>query len=139
MRGRRVLVAAGLVERGGRVLLAKRLEGDERGGLWEFPGGAVEGGEGLEACLARELREELGIEVEVGEEVASLSHDYGDVEVELHLLRARILRGEPRPLGCAEVRWVTPAEAARLPLAPADRRLLSLLGGDVPPSSSSPR
>jgi len=122
-------VAAALIEREGKVLLAKRLEGDERGGLWEFPGGAVEEGEGLRECLARELREELGVEAEIGEEVASLSHDYGDVEVELHLLRARIRRGEPRPLGCAGVRWVTFAEATGLPLAPADRRLLGLLGG----------
>ncbi len=125
---RRLVVTAALIEEGGKVLLTKRLEGDELGGHWEFPGGAVEEGENLADCLARELYEELGIEAEIGEEVASLSHDYGDVEVELHLLRARIRKGEPRPLGCAGLRWATFAEAVGLPLAPADRRLLRLLG-----------
>jgi mutator protein MutT len=124
---RGLVVTAALIERGGKVLLTRRMEADEHGGLWEFPGGAVEEGEGLRECLARELREELGIEVEVGEEVASVSHDYGDVEVELHLLRAWIRRGEPRPLGCAGIRWASLAEAGTLSLAPADRKLLGVL------------
>lgn len=127
---KRVVVAAALMEEGGKVLLARRLEGDERGGLWEFPGGAVEEGESLATCLARELREELGVEIEVGKEVAAVEHDYGDLEVELHLLSARITRGTPKPLGCAEVRWFRWKDIPEEELAPADRKLLAQLSRD---------
>ncbi|HHE48144.1 MAG TPA: NUDIX domain-containing protein, partial [Candidatus Acetothermia bacterium] len=63
----RLVVAAALIEREGKVLLAQRHQGDEQGGLWEFPGGKVEFGETPAQALARELSEELGIQVEVGE------------------------------------------------------------------------
>ena len=118
------VVAAALIRRGDKLLLARRRPGDEQGGLWEFPGGAVEAGESLPECLARELVEELGIEVVVGKEVAAVTHRYGALTVELHLLAAEIARGEPRPVGCAEVRWVPLAELGSLDLAPADRLLL---------------
>ncbi|MCD5408158.1 (deoxy)nucleoside triphosphate pyrophosphohydrolase [Candidatus Bipolaricaulota bacterium] len=122
-----LVVVAALIRRGKEVLLARRRPGDEQGGLWEFPGGAVEAGESLPECLARELAEELGIEVEVGKEVAAVTHSYGALTIELHLLEAEIRRGEPRPLGCAEVRWVAPEELAGLRLAPADGKLVGLL------------
>lgn len=124
---RTLVVAAALIRRGDKVLLARRRPGDAQGGLWEFPGGAVEAGESLPECLARELAEELGIDVAVGEEVAAVTHRYGALMVELHLLGAKITRGEPSPLGCAEVRWVSPCELQSLELAPADRLLLGNL------------
>src|SRR6266851_356893 len=79
---RRVLVVAALIERGGEVLVARRKEEGERAGLWEFPGGKVEAGEGERAALARELREELGVRVQVGELYARLEHIYPDLQVE---------------------------------------------------------
>lgn len=124
---RKLVVTAALIEREGRVLLTKRLEGDELEGHWEFPGGALEEGEDLAECLARELREELGVEVEVGEEIAVVEHDYGEFEIELHLLSARIVRGNPRPLGCAGIHWFRWDEIPQESLAPADRKLLSML------------
>ncbi len=129
-------VAAAWIERAGKVLLAKRRSTDEQGGLWEFPGGGQEEGEDLAACLVRELREELGVEAAVEEELAQVFYAYADVLVHLHLFRARIVRGEPQPLGCAEVRWVPFSELPQLPLAPADRRLLQQLqaqGGSLTP------
>ncbi|HAF70079.1 TPA: 8-oxo-dGTP diphosphatase MutT [Candidatus Acetothermia bacterium] len=133
----RTVVAAFLVQ-GGRVLLSRRRPGDVRGGLWEFPGGKVEPGEPPEEALARELSEELGIRVEVGEELSIATHAYPDCKIRLHLFRCRILSGEPQPLGCAEVRWADLAELKGLPLAPADEKLLGRLreagklpGGDT--------
>ena len=129
-------VAAAWIERAGKVLLAKRRSTDEQGGLWEFPGGGQEEGEDLAACLVRELWEELGVEAAVEEELAQVFYTYADVVVHLHLFRARIVRGEPKPLGCAEVRWVPFSELSQLPLAPADRQLLQQLqvqGGSLTP------
>lgn len=117
-------VAAALIVKDGKVLLTRRHEADAQGGLWEFPGGAREEGESFAECLARELQEELGITVEVGEEVARVLHDYEDFAVDLRLFRARIVHGEPKALGCAEVRWVKEPEIFTLSLAPADQKLV---------------
>jgi mutator protein MutT len=123
----RLVVTAALLEREGRWLMARRGEGGPCAGLWEFPGGKCDPGEGLSECLVRELAEELGLVAEAGEQVASLEHDYaGDYVVELHLLRAHSA-GEPRAKACAEWRWVAPEDALRLDLAPADRRLIEAM------------
>ncbi len=122
-------VAAAFIARRGLVLLSRRSGQDEVGGYWEFPGGGLEPGEDLPTCLARELREELAVEVSVGKEMASVVHDYGDFVVHLHLFRAHIVCGEPKPLGCAEVRWVPLSELSLYNLAPADRHLLERLRG----------
>lgn len=117
-------VAAAWIEEEGKVLLAKRRSDDELGGFWEFPGGGLEEGEDLRDCLRRELQEELGITVEVGEEVASVVHDHEGRAIHLHLLQARIVQGQPQPLGCAAVQWVPIQDLKEFDLAPADRRLL---------------
>src|SRR5712692_8874159 len=77
-------VAAGLVFRDGRLLITQRQAGAHLGGLWEFPGGKREGPESFQACLRRELREELGIEVEVGELVETITHQYPEKTVGLN-------------------------------------------------------
>src|SRR4030095_9474868 len=93
-------VAAGLIFREGLVLLAQRPPGPHLAGLWESPGGRREAGESWEACLARELREELGIEVKVAGLYSRISHSYEDRIVELRFFLCRLSSGEPRPLGC---------------------------------------
>ena len=132
-------VAAGIVrDRSGRlVLITERRGADDRGGEWEFPGGTRELGETLEACLARELREELGIEVDIGKELARVEHTYPDIEITLHAFACRHVGGEPRALGCADWRWVEPEELAGYRLSPADRELLSLLEHDLQPESEA--
>jgi mutator protein MutT len=122
-----VEVAAGLLFREGRLLLTQRRASDHLGGLWEFPGGKREAGESFEDCLQRELREELGIEVEVGALLESITHPYPDKTVHLRFFRCRLVCGEPQPLGCAAVVWVGVEELDRYAFPAADGRLLERL------------
>ncbi len=129
-------VTAGIIWNGeGKVLLAQRPAEGLLGGLWEFPGGKVEQGETLEACLKRELREELGIEVEVGDPVAVVEHAYSHFRITLHAFHCRLVRGEPRAIGVADWRWVRPEEIRTYALSRADVKILEVLesqleGGD---------
>ena len=95
-------------------------------GYWEFPGGKCDAGEALDACLARELREELDVEARVGDEVFTTTHAYPDRVVELHFFRCELL-GEPRPQLGQEMRWVRRDELATLEFPPADAELIRLL------------
>ncbi len=120
-------VAAGLVFRAGKLLITQRHPEAHLGGLWEFPGGKREGDETFEQCLTRELREELGIEIEVGELVESLTHAYPEKTVNLRFFHCRWKEHEPRSLGCAAFKWVSAAELAGHSFPAADARLLSML------------
>jgi len=122
-----VQVAAGLIVREGRYLIARRKAGTHLGGLWEFPGGKREPGESLEDCLRRELREELGVDVTQLVHVRVIRHDYRGKTVELHFFRCTISRGEASALDCEEVRWVTPSELSDYEFPPADRPLIEAL------------
>ena len=122
-----LLVVAGALVRDGRLLLARRLEEDPLAGFWELPGGKVEAGETPEAALAREWREELGVEVESASSWTFASGAPNGRHVTLLVYLIRALQGEPTPVGVAEVRWTTPEEAARLPLLPADRPIVERL------------
>ncbi|MEO5821228.1 MAG: (deoxy)nucleoside triphosphate pyrophosphohydrolase [Vicinamibacteraceae bacterium] len=121
-----VVVAAAIIERDGCWLLARRLKGTHLEGLWEFPGGKIDPGETLEACLVRELAEELGVESRVASLRWSTAHDYPSKRVELHFYDCTI-SGEPRPLLGQELRWVSASELAGLPLPEADAGLVALL------------
>ena len=120
-------VAAALVFREGKLLITQRQADAHLGGLWEFPGGKREPDETFEACLTRELREELGIEVAVGELVESLTHAYPDTTVHLRFFRCQWLQREPRALGCPAFKWVHAAELKDYAFPAADARLLETL------------
>jgi|ERR1051326_313263 mutator protein MutT len=120
-------VAAALVFRQGRLLITQRPAGAHLEGLWEFPGGKREPGEKFEECLRRELREELGIEVEVQEEVESILHHYPEKTVHLKFFRCAWKQHEPRPLGCPDFRWVERFEVVNFAFPAADARLLEKL------------
>ncbi|MBK9088479.1 MAG: (deoxy)nucleoside triphosphate pyrophosphohydrolase [Holophagales bacterium] len=122
-----LLVVAGAFVRDGLLLLTRRPDGDPLAGFWELPGGKVETGETPEAALAREWREELGVRVETCEPLTFVSGAPNGRHVTLLVYLVRLLRGEPSPLGVAEVRWTTPEEASRLPLLPADRPVVERL------------
>lgn len=117
------VAAAVILRENGRVLVARRREEDFLGGLWEFPGGKQEDGETLQECLVRELKEELGIGVEVGERLLTLEHTYIHFRITLHAFRCALREGEPRCLECADWRWVLPADLEALPMSVADRRI----------------
>lgn len=120
-------VVAGLIFQNGRLLVTQRRAGDHLGGLWEFPGGKLETGETAEEGLARELREELGVEVRVGARLAVVEHRYPERSVRLQFFRCTLLRGEPQPLGCAAIAWVTAEELGRYEFPAADVQLLAQL------------
>lgn len=120
-------VVAGLIFRNGQLLITQRRAGDHLGGLWEFPGGKLETGETAAEGLLRELREELGVEVRVGARLAVVEHRYPERSVRLQFFRCTLLRGEPQPIGCAAIAWVTAAELARYEFPAADAQLLAQL------------
>lgn len=128
MSGTRVIdVTAGLVFRDGKLLITRRPDHTHLGGLWEFPGGKLEQGETFETALIRELDEELGIDVEVGELVESIDHDYAEKSVHLRFFRCRWINREPHPHEVAAIAWVTRDELNDYEFPAADARLLDRL------------
>lgn len=116
-------VVCALIEDGvGRVLVARRPAGKHLAGLWEFPGGKVEGGESMEEALHRELAEELGCQVDLVGPLTPVSQAYAEVTVRLHPWRAVLRLGSPEPLARehAEQRWVDAAQLAVLSMPEAD-------------------
>ena len=130
-----IVVAAALIDDEGRVLLQQRSPGREMAGLWEFPGGKIEPGERPETALARELAEELGIDVEEGAltaaTFASAALGPGTDGSERHLLLllycCRRWRGVPQALDAAALTWVRPEEMLELAMPPADAPLIPIL------------
>lgn len=120
-------VAAGLVYREGRYLIARRNPGVHLAGLWEFPGGKRESGETLESCLRRELFEELGIRIDVPIPFQVVRHEYAEKTVQLHFFRCRIEAGDAMPIDCAEIRWVLPHELDDFEFPQADRPIIEAL------------
>lgn len=123
MRDPQVVVAA-VIERGGRVLVSQRGPGVGQSGRWEFPGGKREAGEGDEQALRRELREELGVELEVGPQVWTARAG----PLELRFFRCPWAGGQrPRPHGSVQFRWVRREDLPALPFPPADADLVRAL------------
>lgn len=123
-------VTAGILRRGGRVLIARRRMTRRMGGMWEFPGGKVEPGETPEDALRRELREELGIEVRVGALLQAVEHRYDWGAIRLVAYEVEILRGEPEPLDHDDLAWVPPSELMRYNCTPADLPIIATLRGE---------
>ena len=113
-------VTAAVIEQEGRYLLARRRPGKALAGTWEFPGGKVEAGEDPAACLAREIREEMNLDIAVGELLGITEHHYDFARIRLIVFRARILGGEMRLTDHDIAEWFTPVEMRTLDLAPAD-------------------
>jgi 8-oxo-dGTP diphosphatase len=113
-------VTAAIWIEAGRVLIARRRPGVSQAGLWEFPGGKVRPGETPEACLAREIEEELGVKVNVEGFFAESVHAYAERTIRLRAYRVRSAGGRPVALDHAELRWVSPRELGRYAFCPAD-------------------
>jgi 8-oxo-dGTP diphosphatase len=122
MRARKLVVAA-LVRQGARILMSRRRADQAMPNLWEFPGGKVEPGEGPVAALAREVREELGCEIEVGAIHEVVFHAYPEFDLVMLVYAATIVGGTPRAVEVAEVAWVEATRIPSLDLLPADTPL----------------
>lgn len=129
----RKLVVAGLMTRGELVLITQRRADQALPLQWEFPGGKVEPGESPVDALARELREEIGVTVEVGRIWDVLFHAYPAFDLVMLVYACKVGENEPRAVEVADVQWV---ERARLPewdILPADKPLVERLIAEGPP------
>ncbi|XHX77106.1 MAG: A/G-specific adenine glycosylase [Stenomitos frigidus ULC029] len=111
----------------GQVLIDRRRQEGLLGGLWEFPGGKVEPGETIEACIQREIREELGIAIAVGDRLIVVDHAYSHFRVTLNVHHCRHVSGEPQAIECDEVRWVALAELDQYPFPKANLQIIEAL------------
>ncbi|MGZ5488703.1 MAG: A/G-specific adenine glycosylase [Candidatus Aminicenantales bacterium] len=121
----KIEVVVAVIERDGRVLLQERPAGGLLAGLWEFPGGKVEPGEGLTAALRREIREELGAEIEDIRRLTTVRHAYTRFEATLHAFRCRI--SSPGFKAGLRQRWVTPGGIQRYPLPSGSVKIVDFL------------
>jgi len=124
-------VAAGLIFRNGKLLITQRHVDSYLGGLWEFPGGKREQRETFQDCLARELHEELGVGVSVGDAVEEIYHAYPDRTVNIKFFLCRLNHGEPQPRQCAAVTWVSRSELSSYGFPAADAKLLEKLRSNL--------
>ncbi len=120
-----ILVSAGILKEGDRILICQRHRTDKYGLQWEFPGGKVREGEELKAALKRELEEELSIDAEIGEEVFRLRHQYPDRYVEVIFFAVTSFKGEAQNRVFEAIVWAPRAELSRYNFLEADRELVS--------------
>jgi mutator protein MutT len=120
-------VSAALIFRDGKLLITQRHATAHLGGRWEFPGGKREAGESFEQCLAREIREELGVDIAVGKLFEEIFHAYPEKSVHLKFFLCMLVSGEPQPLDCAALKWIDKAGLGAHEFPAADARLLEKL------------
>lgn len=126
-------VAVGVIWKQDRVLIARRHEHQMLGGLWEFPGGKPRPRESLQQAVRREVREETGLEVRVGEPLLTVRHAYSHFRITLTAFRCEWLSGRARPLASAAVEWIRPAELPDYPFPRANRRISDRVLRDATP------
>ncbi len=120
-------VTAAVIKRDGRILVARRRDGDRFAGLWEFPGGKIEPGEAPRDCLRREIREELGLEVEVGDSLGEYPYASSERVLTLLAFRASVRSGAPVLNDHSEIHWALPEELGRFDFSEPDRPLVARL------------
>ena len=111
----------------GKILIDRRKAHGEMGGLWEFPGGKIEAGETIEECIKREIQEELGIEIVVGNLIITIAHQYETFNVTLYVHDCQYLSGEPQPLECDEILWVGSSELNQYQFPQANSQIIDIL------------
>ena len=125
-------VVAALIWQEGKFLICQRPAHKARGLLWEFVGGKVEPGESNEAALIRECREELAIELRVGDVFMEVDHIYPDITIRLVLFHAAIAEGEPQMLEHNDIQWIRPRQIPQYDFCPADQEILKKILADYP-------
>jgi A/G-specific adenine glycosylase len=116
-------VTAAVINQVGHVLIARRPLKGLLGGMWEFPGGKQQEGEDLPTCLKREIREELGVGIMVGEQLGVYQHAYTHFRVTLYAYHCRLIGSEPLPIQADELLWVPVHELSRYPMGKIDRQI----------------
>ncbi len=124
---RKVIGVAVIWNDAGQILIDRRKQEGLLGGLWEFPGGKVEPNETIADCIRREIQEELGIEIEVGERLIVVDHTYSHFHVTLNVHHCWYVSGEPQPIECDEVRWVELDEIDQFPFPKANLQIIEAL------------
>ncbi|MCQ6563062.1 (deoxy)nucleoside triphosphate pyrophosphohydrolase [Paenibacillus mendelii] len=123
-----IKVAAAIIEdEQGRLLIARRREGKSQAGLWEFPGGKLEGEESVQECLRRELMEEMNIDIEPYALFGANDHWYGEIHIHLIAYKATYVSGEIVLSDHDDYRWITPDSFADFEFAPADIKFVKML------------
>ncbi len=121
-------VTAAIIRNRGRVLIAQRPADKLLGGLWEFPGGKCEPDESLPDCLKREIKEELGMRIRVGEQRLTLNHAFTHFKITLYVFEAEWISGKPRALQVAAFKWVRPAQLGDYAMGKTDRAIAKIVG-----------
>lgn len=120
-------VTAAVIQENGKVLIARRTAGSHLEGYWEFPGGKQESGETLEACLEREIAEELGMTVKVEDRFMTVEHAYPEKRISLHVFHCTPISGAPIPIQCSEIKWASPTDLEQLRFPPPDLKVIERL------------
>ena len=120
-------VTAAVIWHQGKILVTSRPSGSPYAGLWEFPGGKREEGETLEACLLREIKEELGIKIAIKRYFMQVDHTYPEFSITLHVFLCTYQDGQIKPLPGVDYRWVSLDELHTLSFLPADEKIIEKL------------
>jgi A/G-specific adenine glycosylase len=123
----RYQIAAAMIWREGRLLIARRPEKGLLGGLWEFPGGKQEAGESLEQTAVREAAEEVGVEIAVVEKFMQVDHAYTHFSIVLHAFHCRYIGGDPVCRACSDWRWIEPGRLHEFAFPRANGRIIEAL------------
>lgn len=137
----KVVGAAVVRRRDGKILVAQRKPQGMLPGMWEFPGGTLEAGESITDCIVREIREELDFHVKPGAFITSVRHAFSHFTIELHAYWADVVKGKPRAVDCAGFEWIEMHELDRFAFGKADLRVIDVLrrGFAVPAPKKVPR
>ncbi|NEZ58734.1 A/G-specific adenine glycosylase [Adonisia turfae] len=111
----------------GRILIDRRKQEGLLGGLWEFPGGKIEPNESFEECVKREIKEELDIDIEVNDRLITVDHAYSHFKVTLNVFNCTHISGEPKPIECDEIKWVTLDEIDSYPFPKANGQIIDAI------------
>ena len=124
---KQVTVTAAIIWQGDKVLITKRPEGTHLEGMWEFPGGKKEEEETLEACIEREIKEELGVEIRAERYLLSVSHEYETKVVDLHIFECSLVNGSPTPMEGQDMKWVNPCDMSGYNFPPPDIEIIEFI------------
>jgi A/G-specific adenine glycosylase len=120
-------IVVGIVYKDNKILIDKRKQNALLGGLWEFPGGKKQKSESFKTAVAREVKEETGIDIQVGKRLCIVKHVYSHFKITLHAYLCDYVSGTAKPLGCDAVKWIKPAELTKYAFPAANVKIIKML------------